>query len=86
MFSELQTSEAYFVCTCYAESIGWEVGLETGRDQIGVFLLISYMGQQDQEGKNIHSMFFWKGKAGSGWEMKISQFCQWVPSENGLGV
>ena len=40
-----------------------------------------HMGQKDQEGKHIRYMllFFLKDKAGVGWEMKISKFCQLVP-------
>ena len=44
------------------------------------------MGQQLQDGINLQysSFYFFKGKAGVGWEMKVSKFGQVLPFPNGL--
>ena len=47
-----------------------------------------HMGQQLQDGKNLQysSFHFLKGKAGVGWEMKVSKFGQVLPFPNGWGI
>ena len=46
------------------------------------------MGQKHQDGENLQysSYFFWKGKAGAGCEMKVSNCGRELPFPNGWGI
>ena len=46
------------------------------------------MGQNHQDGENLQysSIFFLKGKAGAGWEKKVSKFGQVSSFPNGHGL
>ena len=52
------------------------------------FMLHIYMGQQiqDEENHQHSSFYFFKDKAGVGWEMKVSKFGQVFPFPNGWDV